>query len=71
MPEVGGSVLIDFLGSTVSGTVRRVDRDGRRVEVMTEEGDTLTFSLNRATATFTADGSQTGPRLRFESSPDY
>jgi hypothetical protein len=67
MPVVGGAVLIDYLGSTLRGTVGRVEPDGRRLEVLTEDGDTLTFSLNRATATFTADGSQIGPRLRFES----
>jgi hypothetical protein len=67
MPQVGGRVLIDYLGSTVGGTVQQVDEDGRRLEVLTEEGTTLTFTLNRATATFTADGGQTGPRLRFAS----
>jgi hypothetical protein len=71
MPEEGGSVLVDYLGSTVRGTVKRVDQDGRKLEIATEDGDTLTFSLNRATATFTADGSQTGARLRFESPPGY
>ena len=66
MPVVGGAVLIDYLGSTRRGTVRRLDQDGRVLEVATEDGDALTFTLNRATATFTADGSQTGPRLSFQ-----
>jgi hypothetical protein len=70
MPEVGGSVRIEYLGSTLRGTVGRIDQDGRRLEVATEEGETLTFSLNRATAMFTADGSQTGARLTFESPGD-
>ena len=65
MPWVGGPVLIDFLSGTVPGTVSRVDEAGRRVEVVTEEGDPVTFMLNRATATFTADGGQTAARLRF------
>ena len=65
MPEIGRSVLIDYLGVTLAGTVVRVLQDGRRIEVETEDGATLTFELNRATATFTADGSQTGARLRF------
>ena len=68
MPQLGGAVLIDYLGSTVHGTVKAVDSDGRRLEVVTEEGTTLTFVLNRATAMFTADGGQTAPRLRFVSS---
>ena len=67
MPHVGGRVLIDYLGSTVDGVVQHVDDDGRRLQVLTEDAATLTFTLNRATATFTLDGGQTGPRLRFVS----
>ena len=67
MPEVGGAVLVDYLGATVRGTVRDVTEQGRRVEVVTEDGATLTFELNRATAMFTAGGGQTAPRLRFVS----
>jgi hypothetical protein len=33
--------------------------------LITEEGATLIFELNRATAIFTAGGGQTAPRLRF------
>jgi hypothetical protein len=66
MPQVGRPVLIDYLGSTEHGTVQAVSDDGRRVEVVTEEGATLTFELNRATALFTAGGGQTAPRLRFQ-----
>jgi hypothetical protein len=65
MPHPGGSVEIDYLGSTVPGTVNHVADEGRRLEVITDEGMSLTFTLNRATATFTAGGGQTGPRLRF------
>ena len=65
MPEVGRSVLIDYLGATVHGTVKEVADEGRRLEVVTEDGATLTFGLNRATAMFTAGGGQTAPRLRF------
>ncbi|HXD67443.1 MAG TPA: hypothetical protein VNV17_22640 [Solirubrobacteraceae bacterium] len=65
MPQPGGSVLIDYLGTTVHGTVREVSDEGRRLEVVTDDGATLTFALNRATATFTAGGGQTAPRLRF------
>lgn len=68
MPQPGGLVLIDYLGSTVHGVVKEVADDGRRLEVVTEEGATLTFELNRATAMFTAGGRQTAPRLRFISS---
>jgi hypothetical protein len=65
MPTPGRAVKVDYLGSTVDGTVSHVADDGRTVEVITEEGTSLTFTLNRATATFTAGGGQTGPRLRF------
>ena len=65
MPYVGGCVRVSFLGATVDGTVRSVSADGRRLEVVTEEGETLRFALNRATATFTAEGEQTGARLSF------
>lgn len=65
MPVVGTEVFVEYLGKAVSGTVRLVDRDGRRLEVVTEDGTTLTFALNRATAMFTVDGGQTAPRLRF------
>ena len=65
MPHPGRPVQIDYLGTTVAGTVKDVAEDGRRLEVVTEDGASLTFTLNRATATFTAGGGQTGPRLRF------
>jgi hypothetical protein len=65
MPHPGATVLIDYLGTTLQGTVTAVADDGRELEVVTEEGTALTFTLNRATATFTAGGGQTGPRLRF------
>jgi hypothetical protein len=65
MPQVGGAVLVDYLGVTVNGIVRAVDDDGRRLDVLTEEGTALTFALNRATGMFTVDGGQTAPRLRF------
>ena len=67
MPQVGGRVVVSYLGATVSGIVRSVSEDGRRLEVLTEVGETLAFALNRATATFTAEGHQTGARLTFVS----
>ncbi len=56
---------VNFLGSSVHGTVDSIDPDGRRLLVTTEDGETLAFALNRATATFTAEGHQTGARLAF------
>jgi hypothetical protein len=66
MPEIGGEVLIDFLGTTVAATVMRIESDGRWLEVEAQDGTRLEFRLNRATATFTAGGLQTGARLRFK-----
>ncbi len=65
MPSPGRQVEIDYLGATVGGTVSHVADDGRTLEVVTDDGASLTFTLNRATATFIAGGGQTGPRLRF------
>lgn len=65
MPRPGQSVQVDYLGSTVSGTVSAVTDDGRTLDVVCDDGATLRFTLNRATAIFTAGGGQTGPRLRF------
>jgi hypothetical protein len=58
-------VVVNFLGATVRGTVHSVSGDGRQLEVTTEDGESLAFALNRATATFTAEGHQTGARLTF------
>jgi hypothetical protein len=69
MPEVGRSVVIIYPGTRVRGTVRRVDEEGRRLLVSTEDGETLGFALNRATATFTAEGNQAGARLWFGADP--
>jgi RNase P/RNase MRP subunit p29 len=65
MPVVGAEVVIDHLSWTERGIVGHVDETARRVEVTTEDGRALAFALNRATATFTLGGSQTGARLRF------
>ena len=65
MPTLGAEVLIDHLGSVEHGVVHSVDPEARSVEVATEDGRTLHFALNRATARFTAGGGLTGARLRF------
>jgi hypothetical protein len=65
MPHVGGAVLVDYLGVAVHGIVRSIEPESRRLEVVTDDGKRLTFALNRATGTFTVDGGQTAPRLRF------
>jgi hypothetical protein len=66
MPRVGATVSIEYLGATVRGVVDGIEGDGRLLFVETEDGRSMQFTLNRATATFTADGGQTGARLRFD-----
>jgi predicted thioesterase len=65
MPTVGAEVAIDHLGAIEYGVVRAVDPTTRTVEVATDDGRTVQFALNRATARFTAGGGLTGARLRF------
>jgi hypothetical protein len=65
MPAVGRPVMIIYLATRVRGTVRRVEDEGRRLLISTEDGETLGFALNRATATFTAEGNLAGARLWF------
>jgi hypothetical protein len=66
MPHIGVTVSIEYLGTTVRGVVEAVENEGRRVLVHTDDGRSVQFALNRATATFTIDGTQTGARLRFD-----
>ncbi len=64
MPVLGGSVAVLYLGATVSGVVTKIDGGGRELLVVTEDGDTLTFALSRATGRFVGDGAM-GARLMF------
>jgi hypothetical protein len=65
MPREGGSVVVNYLGARIRGTVRAVREEGRELEVQTTEGEVLAFALNRATARFTLGGGLTGARLSF------
>ena len=65
MPYVGRSVRVIHLGAVVDGVVDAVLADGRQLRVLTEEGETLEFVLDPATAGFTLAGGQTQARLRF------
>ncbi len=64
-PHVGQSVTVVFLAARVAGTVAAVDADHRGLEVVTEEGETIRFTLQRVSGRFQADG-QDGPRLYFD-----
>ena len=65
MPYVGRAVTVIHLGSVVEGVVEAVQADGRELRVLTEDGETLQFVLDPATAGFTLAGGQTQARLRF------
>jgi hypothetical protein len=65
MPVVGAHVTIAFLAVTRAGTIVEVAEEGRRLEVLLEDGGRMTFALSRATGRFTEDGRQTGARLTF------
>lgn len=65
MPYPGRPVAVIHLGTMLDGVIERVEQDGRRLVVRTEEEETLEFVLDRATGGFTLTGGQTRARLRF------
>ena len=64
-PHIGQHVEVVFLGATVPGVIDGIDEQERRLLVLTEEGEEITFALSRATGQFVAEGSPTGARLVF------
>jgi len=54
-----------YLGEVIGGVIGHVDDDGRQLAVLTDEGEWVAFSLERATATFVAADGRGGARLRF------
>jgi hypothetical protein len=59
-------VTVALLARRLKGTVEEVADDGRRLTVLTEDGDLMEFALSQATGYFTAGGTQSGARLSFE-----
>ena len=66
MPALGGQVTVAFLAVRRAGTIVEVADAGRRLEVLLENGERMTFALSRATGRFTEEGRQTGARLTFD-----
>ena len=64
-PRIGEHVEVVFLGATVPGVIDGIDEQERRLFVLTEDGEEITFALSRATGQFVAEGSPTGARLVF------
>ncbi len=67
MPHVGDHVTVLFLATRADGVIEHVDEDLHRLRVLTEDGDRITFALNRATGRFLAEGHHSGARLLFGS----
>jgi hypothetical protein len=66
VPRVGERVAVAYLSVMAAGEVTGLDEGGRRIRVMTAEGEELVFVLNRATGRFHIDGDPFGARLLFE-----
>jgi hypothetical protein len=66
-PFVGASVTVAYLARQVAGTVEEVGEGGRRLLVVTEEGQLVAFSLRPASGRFLEEGRAAGgARLLFD-----
>jgi phage baseplate assembly protein gpV len=65
LPRIGDQVTVAFLSGQVGGVVAGADDEQRSVNVVTDDGETVRFALNRATGRFLSDGRQSGARLLF------
>jgi hypothetical protein len=65
LPRIGDQVTVAYLSARVGGVVADLDDNQLSLEVLTDEGDRLTFALNRATGRYLGDGRQSGARLLF------
>ena len=66
-PFVGLSVTVVFLARRVRGVVEEVYDGGRRLVVVSEDGDQIAFALSPATGNFVEEGRAIGgARLIFD-----
>jgi hypothetical protein len=65
IPRVGDQVTVAFLSAQIAGVVARAEDELRSVNVVTDDGETVRFALNRATGRYLSDGRQSGARLLF------
>jgi hypothetical protein len=65
LPRVGAPVTVFFLAARVRGEVVAIDSDLRRLDVLTEEGEIIPFTLQRTTGRFHSDD-HAGARLYFD-----
>ena len=59
-------MTVALLARRVKGSVEEIAPDGRRLTVLTEDGELMDFALSQATGYFTGGGSQSGARLSFD-----
>jgi hypothetical protein len=69
LPHIGEHVTVAFFGATVEGMIGAIDEYQRRLGVLTEEGEAITFALSRATGQFVAEDGSSGARLVFHDRP--
>jgi hypothetical protein len=58
--------MVRFLARRVGGSIEEVDDDGRRLLVVTDDGEPIRFELNPATGLFEREGPTGGAKLSFE-----
>jgi hypothetical protein len=70
-PFVGAHVSVLFLARRVPGTVEEITAGGRRLVVLTEEGELTAFTLRKGSGYFVEEEGpdSSGARLRFEEEP--
>jgi hypothetical protein len=64
-PRVGEEVTISYLAVDLTGVIEEVDETERRLRVVTEDGESLVFTLDAATASFVSGTHGGTARLRF------
>jgi len=69
LPRIGDHIIVAFFGATVQGVIEQVEPDRRRVRVLTDDGDAITFVLSRGTGQFVAEDGSSGARLVFHDRP--
>jgi hypothetical protein len=64
-PRLGDEVTVSYLAVDVAGVIEEVDDTQRRLRVVTEDGESLVFTLDAATASFVTGTHGVTARLRF------
>ena len=66
-PYVGAPVTVAFLARNARGTIEEVGDEGRRVVVVTDDGELIAFTLSPATGNFIEERRPVGgARLTFQ-----